>query len=104
MTHSVLCHVEGDLDVRLSGEIVDFGRLHRRNDVNQVGSIGQICVIPSSVEAQGDWSTENERLTPIMQNHIGTYRAKGLSDGAEIRQGDTYARGHPCRDARYDPC
>ena len=39
--------------MRLSGQIVDFGRLHGRNDVDQVGSIGQIYVAILSVRVQG---------------------------------------------------
>lgn len=41
-TNSVLGHVEGNLDMRLSSQVVHLSGLDRRHDVDQVGGIGQI--------------------------------------------------------------
>lgn len=42
-TYRVLSHVERDLDVRLSSQVVDLGRLNRRDDSDQVGRVRQVC-------------------------------------------------------------
>lgn len=42
-THGVFGHVERDLDVRLGSQVVDLGGLDTRDDVNQVGRVGQVC-------------------------------------------------------------
>lgn len=43
-THGVLGHVKRDLDVRLSSEVVDLGRLDRRDDRDEVGRVRQVCL------------------------------------------------------------
>jgi hypothetical protein len=42
-THGVLSHVEGNLDVGLSGQVVDLGRLNGGDDGDEVGGVGQVC-------------------------------------------------------------
>ena len=41
----ILCHVEGDFDVRLRAEIVNLGRLDLRDDVYKVGAVRQVSVV-----------------------------------------------------------
>jgi hypothetical protein len=41
----VLCHLERDLDVRLSAEIVDFGRHDLSDDVDEVSGVRQVTVV-----------------------------------------------------------
>ena len=41
----IFCHLERDLDVRLSTEIVDFSGLDLGNDVHKVGAIAQIAIV-----------------------------------------------------------
>lgn len=42
---SIFGHIEGDLDVRLCAEVVDLGWLDLRDDVHEVGAIGQIAMV-----------------------------------------------------------
>lgn len=41
----VFSHLEGDLDVRLGAEIVDFSRLGLGDDVDEVGAVAEISVV-----------------------------------------------------------
>lgn len=45
----VFCHFEGDLDVGLGTEIVDFGGLDRGDDIDEVGAVGEIAVVEVEV-------------------------------------------------------
>lgn len=42
---SVLGHLERDLDVRLSTEVVDFSRLDLGEDVHEVGAVAQVTIV-----------------------------------------------------------
>jgi hypothetical protein len=41
----ILCHLEGDFDMRLRAEIVNLGRFDLRDDVYKVGAIRQVSVV-----------------------------------------------------------
>lgn len=45
----ILRHVEGDFDVRLRAEVVNFSRLDLRDDVYEVGAIRQVSVVELEV-------------------------------------------------------
>ena len=41
----IFCHLERDLDVRLSTEVVDLSRLDLGDNVHEVGAVAQIAVV-----------------------------------------------------------
>ena len=50
---SVLGHLERNLDVRLSTEVVDLSRLDLGNNVHEVGAVAQIAIM--KLELVGPW-------------------------------------------------
>lgn len=53
---SVLGHVEGDLDVRLSAQVVNLGREDLGDDVDEAGRVSQVTVVKAHL---GVYSRKN---------------------------------------------
>ena len=49
----IFCHLERDLDVRLSTEVVDLSRLDLGDNVHEVGAVAQITIM--KLELIGPW-------------------------------------------------
>ena len=74
----VLGELERDLDVGLGAEVVDLGGLDLRNNVDEVGSVGQVTVV---------------------KDHLGCQQLrKGLAGRVEWRKGSVDADQGQCRD------
>jgi hypothetical protein len=76
---SVFRHLEGDLDVGLGSEVVDFGGLDLGDDVDEVGAVAEVAVV--QLELVGAWITRFREPSFMAGRVPGSYVHAGLRRG-----------------------
>ena len=76
---SVLCHLEGDLDVGLGSEVVYFGGLDLGDDIDEVGAVAEVAVV--QLELVRTWITRFREPSFMAGRVRGSYVHAGLRRG-----------------------